>query len=130
MLDATLAVLAEEGDAFSIPQVAARAGVHETSVYRRWGSREALIADAVRSRVGAEVPVPDTGSLRGDLVAMLEDSVRFLGSPLGTQLVRATATAPQLGTTEMRHSYWPERMTRIEVLFARAIARGEIAAHD
>src|SRR5947209_9777507 len=92
VLDATLAVLAEEGDAFSIPHVAARAGVHETSIYRRWGSREALIADAVTSRIGAEIPVPDTGSLRGDLVTLLENSIRFLGSPLGTQLVRATAT--------------------------------------
>ena len=128
VLDATLAVVAEEGDAFSIPQVAARAGVHETSIYRRWGSREVLIADAVTSRVGAEIPVPDTGSLRADLVALLENSIRFLGSPLGTQLVRATATAPQIGRTEIRHAYWPGRFARIEALFARAIARGEIAA--
>jgi AcrR family transcriptional regulator len=127
VLDATLVVLAEEGDAFSIPHVAARAGVHETSIYRRWGSREALIADAVTSRVGTEIPVPDTGSLRGDLVALLKNSIRFLGSPLGTQLVRATATAPHLGATEIRHAYWPERFGRIAVVFTRAIARGEIA---
>src|SRR6476646_9810011 len=56
VLDATIALLREEGDAFGIPQVAARAGVHETSIYRRWGSREALIVEAVRAHIGEEVP--------------------------------------------------------------------------
>src|SRR5215468_426884 len=83
VLDATLALLREGGDAFGIPQIAARAGVHETSIYRRWGSREALIVDAVRSHIGEEIPVPDTGTLRGDLSAFLASIIAFLSSPLG-----------------------------------------------
>src|SRR5262245_64364232 len=95
VLDATLALLREEGDTFTIPRVAARAGVHETSIYRRWGTREALIVDAVTSRIGAEIPIPDTGSLRDDLVQFLVACIRFLAAPLGTQLVRSTATAAE-----------------------------------
>jgi AcrR family transcriptional regulator len=128
VLDATLATLAEEGDAFTIPRVAARAGVHETSIYRRWRTREALIVDAVASRIGAEIPVPDTGALRDDLVQFLTASIRFLAAPLGTQLVRATATATEVGATDARRAYWPGRLERIAAMFARAAARGEIPA--
>jgi AcrR family transcriptional regulator len=128
VLDATLATLAEDGDAFTIPRVAARAGVHETSIYRRWGTREALIVDAVTARIGAEMPIPDTGSLRDDLVQFLTASIRFLAAPLGTQLVRATATTSEVGATGARRAYWPGRLERIAVMFARAAARGEIPA--
>ncbi len=71
VLDATIALLRDEGNDFGIPQVAARSGVHETSIYRRWGSREALIVDAVRTHIGEEIPIPDTGTLRGDLSGSL-----------------------------------------------------------
>ena len=127
VLDATLALMREEGNAFGIPQVAACAGVHETSIYRRWGSREALIVDAVRAHVGEEIPVPDTGSLRADLVAFLKEGIAFLTSPLGAQLVRATAPAPAAAPTDARGAYWSRRMEEIEVMFERATARGEIA---
>jgi AcrR family transcriptional regulator len=127
VLDATLALMREEGDAFGIPQVAARAGVHEPSIYRRWGTREALIVDAVRTHIGEEIPVPDTGSLRGDLTVFLERSIAFLSSPLGAQLVRATALAPGAAAPDARELYWPGRLGQIGVLFERAVARGEIA---
>lgn len=127
VLDATIALLREEGDAFGIPQVAARAGVHETSIYRRWGSREALIVDAVRAHIGEEVPLPDTGTLRGDLLAFLERSIAFLSSPLGSQLARATAPAPRTAAADARGLYWPGRLEQIDALFARSAARGELA---
>jgi AcrR family transcriptional regulator len=128
VLDATLTTLAEDGDAFGIPHVAARAGVHETSIYRRWGTRDALIVDAITSRIGEEIPLPDTGTLRGDLVTFLERSIQFLASPLGTQLVRATATTTDIGNTDMRQAYWPGRLDRLGEIFTRAVARGEIPA--
>jgi AcrR family transcriptional regulator len=127
VLEATLALLREEGDEFGIPQVAARAGVHETSIYRRWGSREALIVDAVRTHVGDEIPVPDTGSLRGDLVSFLGAGIAFLSSPLGAQLVRATAPASPATAMDARGAYWSHRMEEIGAMFERAATRGEIA---
>lgn len=128
VLDATLALLIEDPDGFTIPQVAARAGVHDATIYRRWGTREALIVAAVAERIGAEAPVPDTGSLRGDVAAFVERSVAFLASPLGSRLVRATVAAPRLATPEAREAYWPDRLATIGAIFARAVARGEIPA--
>ncbi len=127
VLDATLALLVEDPDGFTIPQVAARAGVHDATIYRRWGTREALVVDAVAERVGAEVPLPDTGSLRGDVTAFVERSVAFLASPLGSRLVRATVAAPRFAARETRGPYWPYRLAAIGTMFERAAARGEIA---
>jgi AcrR family transcriptional regulator len=127
VLDATLALLRERGDAFSIADVAAGAGVHETSIYRRWGNREALIVETVREHVGGEIPIPDTGTLAGDLRAFLSASIAFLASPLGTQLVRATAAGPPPDADDIRGSYWPARLKQIGIIFKRAAGRGEIS---
>jgi AcrR family transcriptional regulator len=126
--EAALALMREEGADFTIPQVAARAGVHDATIYRRWGSREALIVDAVTTLLGEEIPIPDSGSLRGDLRAFLEASVAFLASPLGSALVRATATRPGTELPGARLAYWSSRVARVGVIFERAIARGEIPA--
>src|SRR4051794_10460187 len=127
VLEATLALIAEDAAGFTIPQVAARARVHETSIYRRWGTREALIVDAVSTHINAEIPLPDTGSLRGDLLASLSSGAALLTSPLGRQFLRAAAVAPD-ATTEARQAYWPGRFERAAIFFERAVARGEIAA--
>ena len=79
ILDATLAVLAETGyDRMTIDQVAARAGMARATVYRRWPTKADLVLDAVsqlsRGDVG-ELDVahlPDTGTLRGDMIAMIQ----------------------------------------------------------
>ena len=66
-MNAALEVLAESGPAgLSVSTVAARAGVHETSIYRRWGSRDRLMLDAMIERSAQIIPVPDTGSIRGE----------------------------------------------------------------
>src|SRR6201986_3287208 len=70
VLRATLdALLSCSADDLSIRDVAQRAGVHETSIYRRWGTRANLILDAVQGEIEAAVPPPDTGSLRRDPLA-------------------------------------------------------------
>lgn len=127
VLEATLALLREQGDNFSIPQVAARAGVHDATIYRRWGSRDALVVDAIRSHLGETAPIPDTGSLAGDLTAFLQRSVAFLASPLGTQLVRATIGAESPAAGNPRAAYWPVRLEEIGVMVERAVARGELS---
>jgi AcrR family transcriptional regulator len=124
VLEATLDLLRERGDAFGIPQVAARAGVHDATIYRRWGTRGALVVDAVRSHLGEAVPIPDTGSLAGDLSAFLERSVIFLSSPLGSQLVRATVGAQSPSEESPRAAYWPIRLEQIGGMIERAVARG------
>jgi AcrR family transcriptional regulator len=127
VLGATLETMQERGTDFSIPEIAARAGVHDATIYRRWGSKEALIVAAITAYIGEEIPIPDTGSLRGDLDALLAESVAFLASPLGTSLVRASAASAVSEMTETRRAYWSSRFARIGAIFTRAAARGEIA---
>ena len=104
VLRATLdALLAGGSDDLSIREVAQRAGVHETSVYRRWGTRANLILDAVLSEVEAAVPVPDTGSLRGDLLALLSAIAAFITTPLG-QVLRSSRCAMTCPRTAMSAS--------------------------
>src|SRR5438094_8033869 len=68
VLDAAFAELGEKGyGGLSIEAVAQRSGVAKTTVYRRWPTRNELVADALDSRSDRYEPVPDTGSLRGDL---------------------------------------------------------------
>jgi AcrR family transcriptional regulator len=71
VLQATVAALAEDGyEALNVEDVARRAGVHKTTVYRRWPTKPELVADAVRERSDERVEVPDTGTLAGDLQAL------------------------------------------------------------
>src|ERR1700738_2851952 len=88
VLAATLDLLLEEGlDATTIPAIAQRSGVHHTSIYRRWKDRTALIREAALSAVDAAAPVPDTGNLRSDLIAGLDEVRNLLNSQLGTVLL-------------------------------------------
>ena len=73
VLDAAFAELGEKGyGGLSIEAVALRSGVAKTTVYRRWPTRDELVADALDSRSDRNEPVPDTGSLRGDLKEFCE----------------------------------------------------------
>ena len=75
ILTATLGLLAEEGfDGMSIEEVANRAGVGKTAIYRRWSSKEALVIDALKA-LDPEVLVVDTGNVREDAVAFLSEAV-------------------------------------------------------
>src|SRR5580693_3020763 len=82
VLAATLAELSETGyAALTVEAVARRAGVHKTTVYRRWPEREALVIDALTDHVAAEVPVPDTGSIDTDLRELARSRVRAMLTP-------------------------------------------------
>ncbi|BBG00513.1 MULTISPECIES: TetR/AcrR family transcriptional regulator [Pseudonocardia] len=87
ILRATLDELAETGyAALSIERVAARAGAGKASVYRRWPDRAHLVLDAARSVMPEPERPPDTGSLRGDLLAMLRSVAAALDGPAGPAL--------------------------------------------
>lgn len=76
VLAATLAELSEAGyAALTVEAVARRAGVHKTTVYRRWPDREVLVIDALTNHVAAEVPLPDTGSIDTDLPELARSRV-------------------------------------------------------
>lgn len=126
VLDAAVLEIAEVGaDAASVQSVAVRAGVHETSIYRRWKTRENLFLNAITDRAQAVVPVPDTGSLRGDLIALARTTAAFVSSPLGRALLRAGAQVSEDLADEQR-AFWRSRELELAPVVGRAVARGEI----
>ena len=128
VLQAAVAVLAEQGwPNFSVGAVAERAGVHETSIYRRWRTKEALINDAIVARTAGQLPVPDLGSVRADLVELLGAALGFLRSPIGGALVRmAVALPPSLEATNFKRAFWSNRFPAILMVIERGVERGEL----
>jgi AcrR family transcriptional regulator len=128
VVDATVAVLAEEGwPNFSVAEVAERAGVHETSIYRRWRTKEALINHAIMARMSGQLPIPDLGSVRADLIELLRAALTFLRSPIGGALVRmAVALPPSPQATDFKRTFWSGRFPAILAVIERGVQRGEL----
>lgn len=133
ILEATLDVLAETGyDRMTIDMVAARAKAGKATLYRRWPSKAELVIDAVgcmKKGVHDLDSLPDTGTLRGDLVAMirtpsLQESERKLQIMAG--IVSMLSTSPELADAAYESFVAPRRRAN-RLLLDRAVARGEIA---
>jgi AcrR family transcriptional regulator len=132
ILNAAVDLLAERGlAAMSIEEVAARAGVGKATIYRRWSSKGLLALDAFVTSFQEQQPLPDTGTLRGDLIAALTAWVRAVtGTSMGAMLTGLIAEAqhdPSL------RAVWRERVleplrSQHRIMLDRAIARGEIPA--
>lgn len=131
VLAASLAELADRGySGLTLDGVAARAAVHKTTVYRRWRSKEVLVLDAMLEQASQTVAVPDTGSLRGDLLDLARRSVVIQTSPAGEAVVRAVAGEapgnPRMAAASRR--FWAERLELDRTILQRARDRGEIGA--
>jgi AcrR family transcriptional regulator len=132
ILTATVELLADRGlAAMSIEEVAARAGVGKTTIYRRWPSKGLLALDAFVTSFREEQPLPDTGTLRGDLIAALRGWVRAVTqTPMGPMLTSLIAAAQY--DPELRGA-WRERVLeplrrQHRIMLDRAVSRGEIPA--
>lgn len=114
-------------DKVSIPDVSRRAGVRDSSIYRRWGTRENLVLDALLASSARELPVPDTGTLHTDLTAFGTALGDYLNTPLGRGLVRAlSAVSDSEEVAVAREAFWEQRYQMILPMITRAITRGEL----
>jgi len=134
ILDAALDVLAETGyDGMTIDMVAARAKAGKATLYRRWASKPELVLDAVACMKSNDIDyddLPDTGTLRGDLIALIKppsirDAERKMKVMAG--IVSMLAGNPELAETARQALIEPRAIAN-RILFQRAIDRGEIAA--
>jgi AcrR family transcriptional regulator len=130
ILDAAWEQLTAEGyEHFTIDTVAARARTSTPVLYRRWKTREDLLRATVRHRGAADPPlVPDTGTLRGDLLALLASAntdrnplVALISSMLGSYYNQAGPTP-----AELRDAFLSQRGSVVEQVINRAVERGEI----
>jgi AcrR family transcriptional regulator len=128
ILRATFELLGEVGyQGLRFDAVAARARASKATLYRHWSGKAHLVADAVRLCKAPDSGVPDTGSLRGDLVAILSlMAERMAGEdgPLFAGLVMAMLSDPDFAC-EMRGMKESKKLL-FEEIRDRAVARGEL----
>jgi AcrR family transcriptional regulator len=131
VLTTALELLSEGGvGGFSVDEVARRSGVAKTTIYRHWPTREALVVDAC-SRLSAEQEIPDSGSLEGDLTAILTNIAHLL------QVANWSAVLPSIIDNAERDPEFAEIVSQIQhghaaplrEVLQRATDRGELAAH-
>ena len=131
LLEATWAELAEVGfPALTMEGVAARAGTGRAVLYRRWPSRSELVVAALKHHqplLSAETAVPDTGSLRGDILALL----RLMSSRAGDIMAELSFMfTDYFQPTGQPPAVWRARLiggrpSSLPVIIDRAVRRGE-----
>lgn len=128
-VDAALAELGLVGvDRFSIERVARRVGVDPEVITAIWHDRRVLLMDAVLSNAQEHVPVPNTGSLRGDLTVYVRAQIDYHNSEQRRALFHAFLPnhADDLDGTEIRPDFWNIRIERLSAMLQRAAERGEL----
>jgi AcrR family transcriptional regulator len=115
-------------DAVTMDAIAARAGVGKATVYRRWKTKEALVCEALQ-RLLEQIPPPDTGSTRGDLIALMKVQAGLYGDP-ATRLVLSSFVAAMARSERIaevvRGSFYATRRNAMVVVIKRGIARRDL----
>lgn len=129
ILAAAIGLIREVGyDAVAMDAIAERAGVGKTTVYRRWKSKELLVADALHGLV-IRIPVPDTGTTAGDLHAVMRGTLAMYKDPatlaLLSGLVAAMARSPRIAAA-MREGFIAVRRNVIRKVIRRGVRRGDL----
>jgi AcrR family transcriptional regulator len=130
ILDAAWEELVEGGyGGFTFEGVARRAGTSRPVLYRRWPTRQELVRAAIAHRgEREEVVLPDTGSLRGDLIALLGEVNERRGSLMALMVLRMSEYYEETGTSmsDLRLAFIGNRGSRVTEVMRRAVERGEI----
>ncbi|MFI8455667.1 TetR/AcrR family transcriptional regulator [Kitasatospora sp. NPDC085464] len=127
---AALQELAEQGfDRFSAEAVADRAGVHKTTVYRRWGTKGNLVAAALEDVLDPTFRLlPDTADLDGSMRAVARDFVAAMAGRAGIATVRALVSGGH-ASAEIRalvDRFFAARIARIDPVVQAAVGRGDL----
>ena len=114
----------------SVESISARAGVHKTTVYRRWGSKVEIIKQALIGAAGAHIQVPDTGGVDGDLLLLARAVQVVLSPPQGAAITTALIVGGLASTelAEVMRQFWAARVEAISAIVDRAVSRGELPA--
>jgi AcrR family transcriptional regulator len=126
---AALELLAEVGyDRMSMDAVAARAKASKATIYRRWPGKRELVEYAIRCRAPQHMEPPDTGSLRGDILATLRFAAEGFAAEdvaLLSGVLRAMRGAPEIAAT-LRQQMLVDKQDMGATIVRRAVERGEV----
>lgn len=127
ILTAAVALVAEVGyDRMTVDALAARAGVSKPTIYRRWpGGKSEIIVDAIRAKRTEGGTLPDTGTLRGDLMAYIHGASAGFDPHVAAGLIMQLQASPELEAL-FREEVVCDEQERFESLLQRAAERGEV----
>jgi AcrR family transcriptional regulator len=132
VLEATMAELAASSyEDLRIDDVAARAGVNKTTVYRRWPTKAELVAEAAVASSAQAVPIPDTGTLAGDLTELARSVAGQIGAEPGARMARNLIAAAGGSSPEIAKrmpEFWSQRLALTQSIIDRSVERGELDA--
>jgi AcrR family transcriptional regulator len=126
---AILRLLADVGyGALTMDAVASEAGVGKATIYRRWRTKQDLVVDTISDLNRAEATTPDTGSLEGDLRAVLHSLVAVISGPTGAATLSLLSTVPHHPALAEAFRSGPIAVWQqtFDAIFARAEERGEV----
>jgi AcrR family transcriptional regulator len=126
---AVIRLLAEFGyDRMSMEDIAREAKSSKATIYRRWPDKAALVAEALAAQFRVEDVIPDTGSLRGDLVAAMTHGSAAVNGGFG-ELFCGVATAARRDRRlrqVLNEEIFEAKATKFSLIVQRATNRGEI----
>ncbi len=129
-LDAAIAELvATNAGSVTMIAVAKRAGVDVQDIKEMWANTPELLTAALMSYAHQHLPVPDTGSLRGDLLGYAKSFAAAVNSPTGRRLLDALIATPKdWDVSGWRSAFFVARGQRSSAAMRRAVDRGELRA--
>lgn len=126
---AILSLLLEGGfETCTIKNVAERAGIERSTLYRRYPDRWGAIVDAVIDRIQQDTPLVSTGRFAEDLKIVLMGLASLMATPMGPAIVAAAGALHTEGRVAEARSFFEQRMEQLAPMFDGAIERGELAA--
>lgn len=126
--EAVIDLLDEQSwEELSIPAVAERSGVHQATIYRRWRTVPVLLDDVVAGTLTRAAPLPDTGTLRGDLDTYAAGVARGLTGPFRVLILRAAMVDVGSDGAPALSGVLAQRSGQLQEMLDRARDRGEAA---
>lgn len=131
ILKATTDLIARDGvTGFRYEDVAELAGVHRASVYRNWPDRDELVIEALTQYSLQQLPFPDTGDLRADLVEFLLGLAKQLAEPAGRALAGAVHNGENEAVNQTVRRALELRLEAVQARLEQAVARQELHSVD
>ena len=131
ILEASIALIRDVGfDAVTMEGIAARAGVGKATIYRRWTSRELLVAEAIR-HITQLMPVPDTASTTLDLHTVMRGTLGMYKDPASAALLSGLVAAmarSDVIAEAVRSGFVATRRGAMRTVLERGMARGDLRA--
>lgn len=124
--DAVLHLIETNGLNFTAQDVAKASGVHRTTIYRRWPTREALLAEALGEHT-SKIHLEMSGNWREDLLAMAQSLLAFLSSPMERAMNSLLAFSEHAEFRAQMLAHWEPILKRLEAPILEGQRLGEIS---